>query len=72
MSAAFLLVCFVCLEEGAFGIGKGVFGFTLTALFALEIIGFSLFRYSKDVVSANTYAWGAGCILLNNLGGKHM
>ena len=40
MSAAFLLVCFVCLEEGTFGIGKGVFGFTLTALFALEIIGF--------------------------------
>ena len=39
-SATFLLVCFVCLKEGAFETRKNVSYFTSKALCVLEIIKF--------------------------------
>ena len=40
VSATFLLVCFLCLEENTFEIRKENFYFTSKALFVLEIIRF--------------------------------
>ena len=40
VSATFLLVCFVCLQESTYKKWKNVFYFTSRALFVLEIIKF--------------------------------
>ena len=40
VSAAFLVVCFVCLKEGALETRKNVFYFFSKALLVLEIIKF--------------------------------
>ena len=70
MSATFLLVCFAWLKESTCETRKNVFFFTLKALFILEIIKFSLFRYSNIMMSLNAQAWNTKHIL-NNLGSKH-
>ena len=40
VSATFMLVCFVCLQESTCEIGKNVFYFASKALFVLETIKF--------------------------------
>ena len=40
VSATFLLVCFLCLQESIYETRKNVFYFTSKALFVLEIIKF--------------------------------
>ena len=48
-----LPVCFVRLKESTCKTRKNVFCFTLKALFVLEIIKFSVFRYSNIMMSSN-------------------
>ena len=53
VSATFSLVCFVCLKESTCETRKNVFYFTSIALSVLEIIRFSLFKYSNVMTSSN-------------------
>ena len=56
VSVTFLLVCFLCLKDSTCGTRKNVFYFILKALFVLEIIKFSIFRYSNIMTSSNAQA----------------
>ena len=71
VSATFLVVCFVCLTDSTCETRKNVFYFTTKALFVLEVIKFSLFRYSNIMTSSNVQTWNTKHILLNNVGSKH-
>ena len=71
VSATFVLVCFLSLNESTFQTRKNVFYFTSKALFVLEKIKFQNSAFSNFMTSSNASAQNKKYISLNNLGSKY-